>query len=1208
MTQSPHIATARLLIDANKGKELSQKERQSRAIQLAALILNEGHFRESRRGKKIQKELSRMMDDPSGKIFTMSLTDQCFRTKNPRRVANQIQFLIDYFGIPKFLSSFKKLQLRIFKYCGKVLAPFLVPLFKRMVYKECSRFILTCETPSLPYALRQLQQKNVRINLNHLGEAILGEEEAQKRLYTYLEDLRRPEIEYISVKISTLYSQLNLIAYDDTLQILSERLKTLLLAAYENFFIRSNGDRIPKFVNLDMEEYRDLHLTVLLFKKVLGDPAFLKYSAGIVLQSYLPDSFQVQQDLTDWAMHRVTSGGEPIKIRIVKGANLAMEQVESSLHGWPQAPYTSKVEVDANFKQMLLYACQKEHAEAVHIGIGSHNLFDIAYALLLRTEKGVEKEVSFEMLKGMAESIQDVIKELAEGMLIYCPVSTKSEFQNAVAYLVRRLDENTSQENFLRQVFKLQVGGPAWVEQAEMFSKACEVAESVTHSPRRTQNRFDPVQELLSSVFVNDPDTDWALPQNCQWAHKILDDWSKKTDEIIPLVIGGKALWDGLGTQKKAGFNPSDPSKVLYTYLQAGDPQIEEALKCAIHSQDSWGRTTPQQRSELLGEVAKQLRLHRAELIGSMVADTGKIIAEADVEVSEAIDFVEYYRRNIEEVYSWEDIRWRPKGPVLVTPPWNFPCSITTGGIVAALAGGNSVIFKPAPESVWVGWTLVQLFWQAGISQKVLQFINCEDKPFGSSLIKDPRLATVVLTGATSTAKHFLKIRPDLDLIAETGGKNAMIISNVADRDQAVKDIVQSAFGHAGQKCSACSLVICLAEVYDDIQFRKQLRDAAASLPLGSPWNAATRLNPLIRPAGEVLKRGLTHLEEGEEWLLEPRLDTSNPCLWSPGIKLGVKVGGFSQQNELFGPVLGLMRADNLDHAIQLVNQTNYGLTSGLHSLDLREQAYWSKRIEAGNCYINRGITGAIVQRQPFGGWKDSAYSPGAKAGGPNYVMQFMHANQVKMPEDREKLAPKVEALGQLCGQNELWRASAESYAFYSKHYFSQQHDPSKVIGEDNFLRYVPRENSNLRLSKGDHSVDILRAAAAALTCESHLTISSSDLLLFNLPNVVIESEDQFVMRLKEQTFKRVRFLSNPSSTLRKALADMGCYMIVAPVLANGRIELLHYLKEQSLTIAYHRYGNLGERENSPQRKYKESCRETKYAPQKHRDHREKKY
>ena len=351
-----------------------------------------------------------------------------------------------------------------------------------------------------------------------------------------------------------------------------------------------------------------------------------------------------------------------------------------------------------------------------------------------------------------------------------------------------------------------------------------------------------------------------------------------------------------------------------------------------------------------------------------------------------------------------------PLGVVVVAPPWNFPLSIPAGGVLAALAAGNGVILKPAPEAVLVGWHLAQALWDAGIPSEALAFLPCPDGDVGRGLITDPRVDAVILTGSVETARRFLAWRPALTLFAETSGKNAMIVTALADRDQAIRDLVRSAFGHDGQKCSAASLAICEAEVYEDEVFRRQLRDAAASLPVGDAWDPASRITPLTQPPGEALRRALTTLDEGEAWLLEPRRLGTGERLWSPGIKLGVRRASFFHRTECFGPVLGLMRAENLDEAIDLADDTPFGLTSGIQSLDDREVDRWVERIHAGNLYVNRPTTGAIVGRQPFGGWKASSVGPGAKAGGPNYVLQLARWRQVALPARDAECSPRVAA------------------------------------------------------------------------------------------------------------------------------------------------------------------------------------------------------
>jgi len=1197
MESSQYLDQAKKLIDEVKGKTLSVEERREIAIELAASILSESRRTQTNAEHRIQAQLDRMMDDPIGKVFTTSLTDECFRSQNNRRVADQVNYLIQKLGIPKYLSYIKKLGLLTFKVFGNSLPQVFVPIFKSMLRSETSTVILPGERRRLARHMSKRRKEGIRVNLNHIGEAILGEEEAEKRLQIYLDDLARPEVEYISVKISTIYSQINLLAWDETLEILEQRLKELYRAAMQHTYVRQSGKGVPKFVNLDMEEYRDLHLTVELFRRVLDDPEFYQYSAGIVLQSYLPDAYLLQQQLTVWAMQRVANGGAPIKIRLVKGANLALERVEASLRGWSQAPYTNKADVDANYKRMLTYGCNLDHARAANIGVGSHNLFDIAYAMLLRAEYGSEKYVEFEMLEGMAEHMARVVKELTHGMLLYCPAARESEFQNAVAYLVRRLDENTAPQNFLRHAFGLFPETKEWHDQVHHFSLSCHAANAVSLSPRRAQNRFTDLEEMPnpSRPFHNEPDTDWSLQQNRKWVRQVLEERSQNDFKPVPIVIGGKEIPPS--EHHGVGKDPSCPGTNLYTYALADSGHVDKALRTAEKSQRKWAATPVEERSRLLAELAHLLRKKRGDLIGAMVADAGKMPSEADVEISEAIDFVEYYRRNIETLAQMEDVQWKPKGTVLVTPPWNFPCSIPIGGIAAALAAGNCVIFKPALETAYVGYELAKICWEAGISQNVLQFLLCEDDPIGSQLVQDRRVNTVVLTGATDTAKLMLKLRPDLDLIAETGGKNALIITSMADRDLAIHDLIHSAFGHGGQKCSACSLAICEAEVYDSNRFRQMLRDAVSSLKVGSVWDFTTQINPLIHEPKEILRKGLSSLEEGEEWLLEPKQDPENPNLWTPGIKIGVKEGSFCHQNELFGPVLSIMRADNLEHAIKLANGTPYGLTSGIHTLDDREQKYWIDHIEAGNCYVNRGITGAVIQRQPFGGCKESSFGPGAKAGGPNYLMQMMVPEKIALPKEGEAVSGPVnvlglfvEKLGMTPEQREEWKASVESYEYWWKVEFSKDHDPSLLVGQDNILRYVSRKDLVLRVNSQDELFDVMRVIAAAKTCSVPLQVSGDAEKLKGIaegewlklaPNIEIkeESETQFIERVQVGKLDRVRFISSPSLKLRQVLAEEAVHTIKAPVMANGRLELIHYLREVSLSIDYHRYGNLGARE-----------------------------
>lgn len=1168
-----YLQKAKDLLSSVSKRELPLAEIKEQAISLASLLFLASQQEQTSTEKKQQMLLASLMADYNSKNLITEITDQCFRSENAVRVADQMRYLLQKRGLPKNLPMLPSLELKAFSMFSRALPAFLVPFAKQAIRKQMASVIISGD--SLDKYLEQRTSQGFKINLNHLGEAILGEEEAEKRLEIYLNDLKHPQIDYISVKISSIFSQINLIDWQTSLDLLAARLRRLYRAA--------KNHSPKKCVNLDMEEYRDLYLTTALFKKVLDEEEFFTYTAGIALQSYIPDSFLIQKELTEWAQERTRRGGAPIRIRLVKGANLAMEKVESSMKGWPQAPYHHKWEADANFKRMLFYGCESQRTSAVHLGVGSHNLFDIALALLLRECKNLNEYITFEMLEGMAPHMSRVVKEISQDLLLYSPIAEEKDFQTAVAYLIRRLDENTTPENFLHDLFSMQVENPTWKKQVEEFLLSCDEIENISSNSRPTiQRNREESTHSIEEPFQNCPDTDWTQPTNRTWISEKLEKWKNHEQFSIPLQIGGQEVET---IHKAWGVDPSQPDYRFYAYQLASKEQIDQALSFA---KKGWEGSTLQYRSFILAKAADEFRKARGELICTMVADAGKTVSEADAEVSEAVDFCEYYRRNAEEMQLLNDITWNPLGAIAVISPWNFPCSIPVGGIAASLISGNSVIFKPPQESVLVGWEIAKVFWRAGVPKNILQFITAADEDGGTALIQHPDLHTAILTGSTITAKYLLKLNPSLRLCAETGGKNSMIVTEIADRDLAIRDIIQSAFGHAGQKCSACSLLILLPEIYEDSNFKAHLKDAAASLAVGSAWDMKTKITPLIRSPEEILLKGLTVLESHEEWLLQPTLVPGTTQLWTPGIKWGVTKNSFSYHQELFGPILSVMKANNLEHALKLANGTMYGLTAGIHSLDPREVEYWRDHIQAGNLYVNRGITGAIVLRQPFGGTKLSSFGPGAKAGGPNYVQQFMNPQQTSLPNEIDPIPEDLQPLDRFVENLHLdqiqlarWKASLGSYSYFQNRYFNLDHDYAKILGQDNLHYYVPRQSYVVRVSKEDSLLDVLLVCAAALIakCPAKVSLPKTIVNLALPPIEFIEEDDPtFAKKIAEQKTHSVRFLSRPTDELKKQLASSDTAIIIAPVLANGRLELLNYLREVSLSNDYHRYGYLGER------------------------------
>ena len=1152
------------------------------AIELAAEILENSRKHESGAERKRSAMMARMMGDANGKKFTMAMADQVLRMIGVNRAAKRMRTLIDEYGVPKYFSPFDRFAVRIGNTVAGWVPSLIMPKVTSKIRKDSEHVIISAAKDKFSRYLRDRKSSGMRVNFNQLGEAVLGDHEADRRLRDNIERLVEPGVDYISVKLSSICSQISLTGYEQTMEAIKPRLRELYRAA-----IGGANQVKPKFVNLDMEEYRDLHLTVDIFRSILDEPEFEGMMAGIVLQAYLPDSFEVLKSLTAWAKERHARSGGRIKVRIVKGANLAMEQVDASLHDWPQAPYTSKPQSDANFKRMLEFATKPENAKVVQIGIGSHNLFDIAFALLLRERREVQPFIEFEMLEGMANAQATEVLKRSGDMLLYAPVVLDAEFEAAVAYLVRRLDENTAPGSFLGALFALEKGSKEWNRQVASFREAVELSQSeqLFASPNRVQDRNNEshVAAKPNSKFHNAADSDFSLPQNRLWAEDIVEKWSDRTIEPIPVCIGHEDILEPLTGQ---GHDPSKPGEVVYQYAEATSEHVEQALKIAIEAQVAWEQSGYDNRSIILRKVAVEIAKGRADAIGSMLFEAGKAIIEADVEVSEAIDFANYYAGSLESDCWFDGTTAKPIGVVVVTPPWNFPYAIPCGGVLAALMAGNSVILKPAGESVLTAWTMVQQLWNAGVPRDVLQFIPMKDGPVGQQLITDPRVAAVVLTGSIHTAKLFQGWRPGLKLFAETSGKNCLVISASADLDLAIKDLVKGAFGHAGQKCSASSLALIDAEVYDSQKFRQQLVDAAASLKVGIPWDSSNIVTPVIRQPAPELEQGLTQLDAGEEWLLEPKMINGNPCLWSPGIRLGVKQGGWYHRTECFGPVLGLMRVSSVEEAIKIQNSSEFGLTGGIHSLDPTEIDLWRENVEVGNAYINRPTTGAIVQRQPFGGWKNSCIGPGSKAGGPNYVSLFCDWHEHELPSIKADVASDVKNwIEQNCDVESKRGvlAAAGSYQHWWNQEFSVTHDPSQIHGETNEFRYRPRKQHVVRVASVDEQTmtNLQKVTVACHICQVPLAFSlNAGFEIDPLSGLTIsewktESDDQFLARCKQMVSVSITWLGIDPSTEFESLLNEQNVPIFRSVLSNGRLELLKFLREQSVTETVHRYGNI---------------------------------
>jgi RHH-type proline utilization regulon transcriptional repressor/proline dehydrogenase/delta 1-pyrroline-5-carboxylate dehydrogenase len=1106
------------------------------------------------------ERLAGVLRDPVGLDFTLGFVDRVVRPEDLRVAGRNLEKLSR--SIPAFLPWYLRFAILLGGGFAPLLPWLIVPIARRVLRGMVAHLVIDATPRKLDGILHRLRRQDIRLNLNLLGEAVLGDEESDRRLEGTRQLLERDDVDYVSIKVSSVAAQLSMWAFDETV----ERVVTRLTPLYE---LAAVADK-PKFINLDMEEFRDLDLTMAVFTRLLDQPQLKGLEAGIVLQAYLPDALAALMSLTKWATARRKKGGAGIKVRIVKGANLAMEQVDSILHGWPLATWPSKVATDTNYKRVLNWALTPEHTDAVRIGIAGHNLFDVAYAWLLAKERNVDTRIEFEMLLGMATGQAEVVKRDVGGLLLYTPVVHPREFDSAISYLVRRLEENASSENFMSGLFELAESPEVFARESDRFLASLAGLDETVPPSNRVQDRLHPSLEPSAlGAFDNEPDTDPSRAVNREWGRGILE----------------RSVASELGTATIAAASVTDAAA------------LDSLIESAAQAGDAWGAVPAADRSRILHDAGDVLSVFRGRLIEIMANETGKTIAEADVEVSEATDFAHYYAERALDLDHVSGARFVPTRLTVVAPPWNFPVAIPAGSVLAALAAGSAVIIKPAPQARRCAAVMVEALWEAGVPKSLLTLVDIEEGVLGQHLVSHPAVGRVILTGAWETAQLFRSWRADLPLLAETSGKNAIIVTPSADLDLAVADVVKSAFGHAGQKCSAASLVILVGSVARSERFRRQLIDSVNTLKVGYPADPTTQLGPIVEPAQGKLLDGLTTLGAGEEWLVEPRqLDER---LWSPGVRTGVVAGSAFHKTEYFGPVLGIMTAATLDEAIELQNATDYGLTAGIHSLEPDEVAQWIDSVDAGNLYINRGITGAIVRRQPFGGWKRSSVGASAKAGGPNYLMTLGGWEPLEADPGEDltlegisdpvaRVIKRAQAGLEFLEFDRVRLAAVrDEKAWLSE--FGVSRDVSNLGVERNVFRYRPVPVT-LRLAEGAPLGDLIRLIAAATRAGSVIYVSSATPLpeplidLFAevdsptlIQSVIVESDAAWHARLAtgELQTSRIRLAGGDAATLAVAVdgnPDVAIY--AGPVTAAGRVELLPFLHEQAVSLTAHRFGN----------------------------------
>ncbi len=842
---------------------------------------------------------------------------------------------------------------------------------------------------------------------------------------------------------------------------------------------RQNG----AFLTIDIERYVHRDLTYAAFADLCRDPELRDWPhMGIVVQAYLKDSAEIVQGLIYLAKDR----GTPFTVRLVKGAYWDYESILAAQEHWPSPVFLQKAETDAQFEKLAKRLI--DNWQWTRPALGTHNLRSIAVGIAAAEAAGLPPEaVEIQVLHGMADSIRRACVREKYRVREYVPVG---ELIPGMAYLVRRLLENTANESFLRHAFA-QGDDVATLLAPPVVKPAAETVAAAAPKAAEAAAAGAEAAAEGPATFQNEAHADFSREANRDAMRKALVTIAASAGRDYPLLIDGEAAQTG---EWITSINPAKPGEVVGRVAAATQAEADRALDSAVGAFHFWRDTTAAERADIMFKAAAAMRQQRFELSALEVLEAGKPWREADGDVCEAIDFLEYYGREmlrLSEVRQISDVPgesdlffYEPRGVAVVVAPWNFPLAIPTGMVSAALVAGNSVVFKPASTTPILGYAMVRILHEAGVPGGALAFLPGPGGELGDYLTGDPRVDLIAFTGSLDVGTHIMEqavaVKPGQRnikrVIAEMGGKNAIIVDTDADLDAAVEGVLTSAFGYAGQKCSACSRVIVMDTIYD--QFLRRLTQATASLKTGDPADPGTRVGPVISAGARDGILRYIEIGKGEATLVVP--ETGEPPAAAPAaaaaasrprrpsrsrrptptprpaeaeapaaeapaatdeVAAETEVAADTEailavdetpshdepgyfipphvfadvpptatiaQEEIFGPVLSVIRAATFDEALQLALGVKYGLTGGLYSRNPAHIMRVAREFRVGNLYINRPITGAMVGRQPFGGSRMSGV--GSKAGGPDYLLQFMEPRVVTENTIRRGFAPEIPA------------------------------------------------------------------------------------------------------------------------------------------------------------------------------------------------------
>ncbi len=963
-----------------------------------------------------------------GKIMDWSMKNEDFKVQlfrfvdvfpyltTPRLLTSHIQ---EYFSGEKHnIPAALKWGAKRATLGGAIGSKVLNSVIRSNIQEMARQFIVGDNAKAAVANLGKLRRHGFAFVVDVLGEATVNEEEAEQYVAAYMEllqELKRQQAEWpaltdgqkkgsdgkldwghaprinISIKPSALYSQTRPADFEGSVQNILARMTRIYRQVVD-----LNG-----FMCIDMESYKYKDITLEVFRRLRSDARFRDYPhLGIALQAYLRDNDRDLDGLLTWA----GKNNLPISIRLVKGAYWDYETVIAEQTGWAIPVYTHKPESDVAFERQA-YKILENH-RLCHLACASHNIRSISAVMEMANALAVpEDRYEFQVLYGMAEPVRKGIRNIAGRVRLYCPYG---ELMPGMAYLVRRLLENTANESFLRQSF---------VEQHQIDQLLQNPHKTLEREMAQAKHKPAPTGPEGLAPFRNEPAVDFTKEAQRRAFPQAIAEVRKQLGKTYPLFIGGQ---DVTTKRKTPSVNPANPSEVVGQVCQAGTDEVASAIAAAKDAFTAWRDTPPRERAQYLLKAADIARRRLYELAAWQILEVGKQWDQAHADVTECIDFFEYYAREMIRLAEPRQLgsapgevnlyHYEPKGVAAVIAPWNFPLAISGGMCSAAIATGNCVVFKPSGLSSVVGHHLVEIFKQAGLPKGVFNYTPGPGSIIGDYLVEHPDISLIAFTGSVQTGCRIIekaaRVHPGQSnakkIICEMGGKNAIIIDDDADLDEAVPHVLYSAFGFQGQKCSACSRVIVLDAVYD--RFVGRLVKGAAAMKIGPAEDSSNVMGPVVDASAQKSIREYIAIAQKEGRVLYSG-DVPDTGYYVPmTIIEGITPEHRIAQEEIFGPVLSVMRVKDFDQAIEWANSTRFALTGGVFSRSPHHLEQARKEFRVGNLYLNRNCVGAMVERQPFGGARMSGV--GTKAGGPDYLLHFMDPRTITENTMRRGFTP----------------------------------------------------------------------------------------------------------------------------------------------------------------------------------------------------------